>query len=165
MPQATKRPVNRPLSSEASISQIREGFWVVARCMGQHRVHERLLRAAGVRVDRAGAALLYVLHAHGDSRVTAPAEMLGVDAPSVTRKVQQLEKEGLVARRADSDDRRASCIELTNAGTARSIASSLQDELGSSVCSRTGMSRNLTRSARCSIASRQFGKGPGERSW
>ncbi len=88
----------------------------MARCMGQHRLHERLQRSAGVRVDRAGVALLYVLHAHGDSRVTALAEMLGVDAPSVTRKVQQLEKEGLVARRADTGDRRASCIELTKSG-------------------------------------------------
>jgi len=85
--------------------------------MGQARVHERLLREAGVRLDRAGAALLYMLYAEGDPlRVTGLAELLGVDAPTVTRKVQQLEREGLVARQADASDRRATRIALTSAG-------------------------------------------------
>lgn len=85
--------------------------------MGQARVHERLLREAGVRLDRAGAALLYMLYAEGDPlRVTGLAELLGVDAPTVTRKVQQLEREGLVARQADASDRRATRILLTSAG-------------------------------------------------
>ena len=92
-------------------------FWTVARLMGQIRVHERLLQEAGVRLDRAGASLLYMLHAQGDSqRVTAIAELLGVDAPAVTRKVQQLEREGLVTRRSDEEDRRATRIALTPAG-------------------------------------------------
>jgi DNA-binding MarR family transcriptional regulator len=93
--------------------------------MGQVRVHERLLKVAGVRLDRAGAALLYMLYAHGDSRVTALADMLGVDAPTVTRKVQQLEREGLVAREADAGDRRASRIRLTPVGR-RSLESVLK---------------------------------------
>jgi DNA-binding MarR family transcriptional regulator len=42
--------------------------------------------------------------------------MLGVDAPTVTRKVQQLEREGLVTRQADEADRRATRIALTSAG-------------------------------------------------
>jgi DNA-binding MarR family transcriptional regulator len=85
--------------------------------MEQSRSHERLLRAAGIRIDRAGAALLYMLYAHGDSlRVTGLADLLGVDAPTVTRKVQQLEREGLVARHADAEDRRATRIGLTRAG-------------------------------------------------
>jgi DNA-binding MarR family transcriptional regulator len=51
-------------------------------------------------------------------RVTALAERLGVDAPTVTRKIQQLERIGLVARDADPDDRRAHRIRLTAAGQA-----------------------------------------------
>jgi DNA-binding MarR family transcriptional regulator len=42
--------------------------------------------------------------------------MLGVDPPTVTRKVQQLEREGMVVRQTDPDDRRASRIRLTPAG-------------------------------------------------
>ncbi|NNN02116.1 MAG: MarR family transcriptional regulator, partial [Acidimicrobiaceae bacterium] len=84
----------------------------------QIRVHEELLRAAGVRLDRAGAALLYKLRLYADTplRVTSLAALLGVDAPTVTRKVQQLERLGYVAREPDPDDGRASLIRLTTSG-------------------------------------------------
>jgi DNA-binding MarR family transcriptional regulator len=85
--------------------------------MGQVRVHERLLQAAGVRIDRAGGALLYMLQAHGESvRVTGLADLLGVDPPTVTRKIQQLERDGLVARHAEVEDHRATRIALTPNG-------------------------------------------------
>ena len=72
---------------------------------------------AGVRLDRAGATLLFKLSAKGDSlRVTDLAEILGVDTPTVTRKVQQLERQGMVVRQTDPDDRRASRIRLTPDG-------------------------------------------------
>lgn len=90
---------------------------VVGRAFTQVRLHERLLQAAGVRLDRGGASLLHKLHLHGDPlRVTALADMLGIDAPTVTRKVQQLERDGLVRRHADQDDKRATRIQLTPAG-------------------------------------------------
>jgi DNA-binding MarR family transcriptional regulator len=125
MPQANTLPpgTSSPSRSERSplgasaVEQIQESLQVVARSVSQVRVHERLLQAAGVRLDRAGAAALYKLHLHGDAiRVTALAEMLGVDAPTVTRKVQQLERDGLVIRHADPADGRASRIRLTPAG-------------------------------------------------
>jgi DNA-binding MarR family transcriptional regulator len=85
--------------------------------MTQARLHERLLQSAGVRLDRAGAALLYKLYVNPDSlRVTSLADLLGVDAPTVTRKVQQLEHEGSVVRHSDPDDRRATRIGLSPAG-------------------------------------------------
>jgi DNA-binding MarR family transcriptional regulator len=70
-----------------------------------------------VRIDRAGATLLLKLVAGGDAlRVTDLADLLGVDAPTVTRKVQQLEREELVGRRVDPDDRRAVRVCLTPSG-------------------------------------------------
>jgi DNA-binding MarR family transcriptional regulator len=103
--------------ADRSIDQIEAALQVVARSMTQARVHERLLQAAGVRLDRAGAALLYKLYVHRDSlRVTTLADLLGVDAPTVTRKVQQLEHEGYVVRHPDPDDRRATRIELSPSG-------------------------------------------------
>jgi DNA-binding MarR family transcriptional regulator len=100
-----------------AVDQIQASLQTVARLITQVRVHERLLQSAGVRLDRAGAAALYKLHLHGDAiRVTALAEMLDVDAPTVTRKIQQLERDGLVVRHADPDDGRASLIGLTPAG-------------------------------------------------
>jgi DNA-binding MarR family transcriptional regulator len=42
--------------------------------------------------------------------------MLGVDTPTVTRKVQQLERDQMVIRQTDPDDRRASRIRITPTG-------------------------------------------------
>jgi DNA-binding MarR family transcriptional regulator len=99
------------------IDRFDEALQSVARSITQVRVHERLLRLAGVRLDRAGATLLFKLAAKGESlRVTDLAEMLGVDTPTVTRKVQQLERNGMVVRQSDPDDGRSSRIRLTPAG-------------------------------------------------
>jgi DNA-binding MarR family transcriptional regulator len=118
VPQVTKG--DRPAAAgpaDRSIDQIEVALQVVARSMTQARLHERLLQTAGVRLDRAGSALLYKLYVNRDSlRVTTLADLLGVDAPTVTRKVQQLEQEGFVARHPDPDDRRATRIELSPAG-------------------------------------------------
>jgi DNA-binding MarR family transcriptional regulator len=103
---------------DRSVDRIQAGLSVVAQSVNQVRSHERMLQAAGVRLDRAGASLLYKLHlSEGTAlRVTALAERLGVDTPTVTRKVQQLERLGLVAREADAEDRRAIRIRLTDEG-------------------------------------------------
>jgi len=102
---------------DGAVDQIQASLQVVARSISQARMHERLLQSAGVRLDRAGAAALYKLYLHGDAiRVTVLAEMLDVDTPTVTRKVQQLERDGLVVRHADPADGRASRIRLTPAG-------------------------------------------------
>jgi DNA-binding MarR family transcriptional regulator len=103
------------------------GLSAIAQAVNQVRLHERLLDAAGIRLDRAGAKLLSKMQAAGDSplRVTSLAELLGVDTPTVTRKVQQLERLGLVERIPDPDDGRAHRISLTDAG--RSTVSRLED--------------------------------------
>jgi DNA-binding MarR family transcriptional regulator len=99
------------------VDRFNEALQTVARSITQVRLHERLLGLAGVRLDRAGAALLFKLSVKGDSlRVTDLAEILGVDTPTVTRKVQQLERDKMVVRQTDPEDRRVSRIRLTPAG-------------------------------------------------
>jgi DNA-binding MarR family transcriptional regulator len=111
------RDPDPPSRTDLPIDRFDEALQTVARSITQVRVHERLLRLAGVRLDRAGATLLFKLAAKGEPlRVTDLAEVLGVDTPTVTRKVQQLERDGLVTRQSDPDDRRASRIRLTPAG-------------------------------------------------
>jgi DNA-binding MarR family transcriptional regulator len=44
------------------------------------------------------------------------AEHLNIEAPSVTRKVQQLEKAGLIARHQDDKDKRAYDVKATKRG-------------------------------------------------
>ena len=86
--------------------------------MAQVRAHEQLLQTAGVRIDRAAVSVLFKLHLRGETplRVTELAVLLGVDPPSVTRKVQQLERLGYVARDADPEDGRATRIRITESG-------------------------------------------------
>jgi DNA-binding MarR family transcriptional regulator len=99
------------------VDEFEDALQTVARAITNSRLHERLLRSAGVRIDRAGATLLHKLTAGGDSlRITDLAELLGVDAPTVTRKVQQLEREEMVVRRIDPKDRRAVRVCLTPSG-------------------------------------------------
>jgi DNA-binding MarR family transcriptional regulator len=115
MPQATTSL--KAFGTADAVDQIQAALQVVVGSSTQARVHERIIRTAGVRLDRAGSSLLYKLHASGDSlRVTDLAELLGVDTPTITRKIQQLEREGLVTRHADPVDRRATRIKLSPAG-------------------------------------------------
>lgn len=89
----------------------------VARVMTQAKTHETLCRSAGVDLDRAGAALIYKLHTEGENvRLTHLAERLGIDSPAVTRKVQQLERDGLLVRSVDPLDARALRLKLTRHG-------------------------------------------------
>jgi DNA-binding MarR family transcriptional regulator len=117
MLKATTRAGSVPGPSAGHVDQFEEVLQNVARSITQVRLHERLLRSAGVRLDRSGAALLHKLSIGGDSlRVTDLAEVLGVDAPTVTRKVQQLEREEMVVRQNDPHDGRATRIRLTPTG-------------------------------------------------
>ncbi len=117
MPKVTTEPRRAPGPAADHVDRFEEALHTVARSITNHRLHERLLRLAGVRLDKAGAALLLKLSAgDGSLRVTDLAELLGVDTPTVTRKVQQLERDGMVVRQTDPDDRRASRIRLTPAG-------------------------------------------------
>jgi len=117
VPKATIETAAESGPAARHVDRFDEALQTVARSITQVRLHERLLRLAGVRLDRAGATLLFKLSAKGDAlRVTDLAEILGVDTPTVTRKVQQLERDGMVVRQTDPDDGRASRIRLTPTG-------------------------------------------------
>ena len=100
------------------LEKVQSSLRTLGQSISQIRAHEQLLQAAGVRVDRAGVGLLFKLYLHDTNplRVTTLAGLLGVDAPTVTRKVQQLERLGYVTRAADPDDGRATRIQLTETG-------------------------------------------------
>ncbi|MGC8510785.1 MAG: MarR family winged helix-turn-helix transcriptional regulator [Acidimicrobiales bacterium] len=125
MPQATSK---RATGGNADVlATIQVSLQSIVRALGQARTHERLLERAGVRLDRAGTALLYKLSLHGDEplRVSALADLLGVDAPTVTRKAQQLEHLGYVTRDPDPEDGRATRVHLTPEG--RTVLSRVVD--------------------------------------
>lgn len=65
-----------------------------------------------------GWSLLAPLERDGDQRSSALAARAGVDLSVVSRQVAELERRGLLARRPDPRDGRASLIHLTDAGAA-----------------------------------------------
>jgi DNA-binding MarR family transcriptional regulator len=118
MPKATSHPTPEAVTlSPDELRRVASSMSILSRAFTLSRPHEHLLKEAGVRLDRAGSALLFKLRAHGASaRVSDLAELLGVDTPAVTRKVQQLERLGYVAIERDADDKRAKRIALTKSG-------------------------------------------------
>lgn len=104
-------------TGDPAVAAIAEALDAVIHAGTRSRAFERLLAAAGVEIDRAGGALLHqLLVCDGDLRLGQLAERLAIDPPAVTRKVQQVEAEGLVARTADPLDGRAFRVRLTPAG-------------------------------------------------
>src|ERR1017187_6918711 len=82
---------------DAAIGEIEPALHSLSRSLRQGRLHDFRRAEARVDGDRAGMALLYVLHVNGASlRLTDLADQLHIDAPAVTRKAQQLERAGLV---------------------------------------------------------------------
>jgi DNA-binding MarR family transcriptional regulator len=118
MPKATSQPtLDVAAFSADELRRVAASMSILSRSFTLSRPHELMLKEAGVRLDRAGSALLFKLRSHGASaRVSDLAELLGVDAPAITRKVQQLERLGYVAIEPDADDKRAKRIALTKSG-------------------------------------------------
>jgi len=110
-------PERESPADDVAIAEIESALHLLARRLKQARLHDFVLKQAGVDIDQAGLAILYVLHAEKASlRVTDLAERLSIDAPAVTRKAQRLERLGLVSRGRDAEDARASRLRLSDRG-------------------------------------------------
>ncbi|HWG28063.1 MarR family winged helix-turn-helix transcriptional regulator [Actinospica sp.] len=116
-------PDTATLRPEDPIDELESALQALFRRLKQARLHEYLLRRAGVELDRAGGALLYALYEEPSSlRITELAERLHVDIPAVSRKARQLERAGLIERGPDQADGRAIRLHLTPAGRGRTEA-------------------------------------------
>lgn len=82
------------------------------------RLIERVSVAREDELDRPSFMLLYTLVCAGPSRVTALAAAVHSDPSTVSRQAAQLVDLGLLERRADPYDGRASLLAVTEAGTA-----------------------------------------------
>jgi DNA-binding MarR family transcriptional regulator len=74
---------------------------------------------ADVTIDRPAATILLVLSGHEPNHchLRELTNQLGVEAPSVSRKVQQLEQAGLIARKQDASDHRVFDLRVTKEGS------------------------------------------------
>jgi DNA-binding MarR family transcriptional regulator len=82
------------------------------------RLLERSAAARGDGLDRPSFMLLHTLACAGPSRVTMLAAKVHSDPSTISRQASHLVEMGLVERRADPGDGRASLLALTDAGTA-----------------------------------------------
>ena len=70
----------------------------------------------GPDIDRSGYGILSRIADSGPQRLSALAQTFGLDPSTITRQVQALESNGLLRRSRDPHDRRASLLQLTDAG-------------------------------------------------
>jgi DNA-binding MarR family transcriptional regulator len=95
-----------------------EAFWAVTRRL---RLHTRnALQPWHVSPSQSRA--LGVLSRHGEMRLSAVAEHLHIAPRSATEVIDDLQQRGLVERRPDPSDRRATLVAMTADGSATAHA-------------------------------------------
>ncbi|SCL21517.1 DNA-binding transcriptional regulator, MarR family [Micromonospora pallida] len=105
-------------TDEPAEDGLAEAFWAVTRRL-RHRTRETL---APWDVTPGQSRALAVLIRHRALRLSALAEHLRIAPRSATEVVDDLETRGLVARRPDPADRRATLVAPTEAGTRVGVA-------------------------------------------
>lgn len=106
----------RPAPAEAEVGAAELGELLVGAWQAFTRKGLAGFQAHGLSPAR--VRLLLALAATDGTRMSSLAEQLGVTNRAITGLVDALEREGVVARRSDPDDRRAVRLELTGAGVA-----------------------------------------------
>ena len=96
----------------ASDETLPEAFWSVARQL--RGMSQQTLAPWGIAPSHLRA--LRVLARHGIMRLSELSDHLHIAARSTTEVVDALESRGLVERRSDPGDRRATLVELTEHG-------------------------------------------------
>lgn len=104
-----------PASQTRAADAVENALRQVFRWGNLPRFKERLAARAGMDFDRASYALIAPL-THGPLRVSQLAEHAGIDVSTASRQLVQLERDGVLRRRADARDGRASLVELTARG-------------------------------------------------
>jgi DNA-binding MarR family transcriptional regulator len=105
-------------SSTPDGDRLAEAFWVVARRLR----HRTKIALEPWELSPSLARALSVLARDGDLRLSALADKLRIVPRSATEVVDDLERLGLVDRRPDPDDRRATLVALTSDGERTSHA-------------------------------------------
>jgi DNA-binding MarR family transcriptional regulator len=123
-------------------SEIRKGPGaVVSRRLGYLLKHAAMRieviadgALAPLGIDSREFGILLLISANEPGSQQEAAERLSIDRTSMVARLDDLERKGLVARRADAQDRRRNVIELTDAGEdtlrrAVEAADAAEDEL------------------------------------
>ena len=90
----------------------------IVAVMNRPQRDELLIKAAGIRLDRALFPLLVGIERFGPIGVVEMADRVGRDYTTVSRQVARLEELGLVTRKASAADKRIKEAEITPQGKA-----------------------------------------------
>ena len=103
---------------QSDLDRLEDGLRLLFQYLKRPSSWQHITAQAGVDIDRPGAAIVHTLVSCGKSpcKLNDLADMLGVEAPSVTRKTQELERLGLIRRYRSLTDRRSVYLEVTEAG-------------------------------------------------
>ncbi|MFD8085201.1 MarR family winged helix-turn-helix transcriptional regulator [Kitasatospora sp. NPDC059722] len=108
-----------PVDERTTTSDLEAVLASLAYLLTRSQQHERQMARAGITAARSDIYLLRALaEAEGASRVTDLAHRLMVKSSHVTRQIDRLQGQRLVARTQDATDRRARQVELTAEGHA-----------------------------------------------
>ncbi len=107
-----------------ALSRVNEAFTSLAAGTGPSRLHQRMAAVSG-ELGHAGYPMLRLIAARAPIRVTLLADQAGLDASTVSRRVADLQEKGLVTRAVDTEDQRASLLDLTPRG--RQLLASLRE--------------------------------------
>ncbi|WP_430785974.1 MarR family winged helix-turn-helix transcriptional regulator [Actinoplanes sp. G11-F43] len=96
-----------------------EAFWAVTRRLREHT----RVTLEPLHISPSQSRAVMVLSKHGEMRLSALAEHLRIAPRSATEVIDDLQRRGLVQRKPDPSDRRATLVVLTEPGadTARRI--------------------------------------------
>ncbi|BCK53613.1 MarR family winged helix-turn-helix transcriptional regulator [Nocardia wallacei] len=90
----------------------------------RERTNAQIAAASGGEIEISAYSIIFRLLADGPMRSGTLAEAMFSDASTISRQVAGLVKRGLIERRADPDDGRASVLTVTDAG--RELAEQLR---------------------------------------
>jgi DNA-binding MarR family transcriptional regulator len=100
----------------AALRRVEDAFAGFMSRSALPRLRQRVTEAVGAGVDFAAFPLLGRIAMWGPIRPSELSDRMGLDLSTVSRRITDLEKEGMVRRAPDPDDRRAHLLEVTPKG-------------------------------------------------
>ena len=120
----------------AQLRQLHAALLDIVAVMNRPQRDEVLIKAAGIRLDRALFPLLVLIERFGPIGVVELADRVGRDYTTVSRQVAKLESLGLVGRQAAAGDRRVRAAVIAPKGKAMTDAvDAARDRIGRAIFS------------------------------
>jgi DNA-binding MarR family transcriptional regulator len=115
MKHASIREAEAPAQSDDDpIGALATEFSTLMRSISRHKQHA----IGNSRIDRMALMVLGTLSECGAARLSRIAERTGLDPSTVSRNVSDLQAAGLLERKPDPADRRATLLQATTSGRA-----------------------------------------------